>query len=312
MFARRQDAGLLAFAVLAGLGLAAVATVAAGYLDGLAGPGCNRPVLVSCGPGAGFLDVQDGIAGRLSFAIGVLPFVLGATIGAPLIARELERRTAAVIWALVPSRTGWLVWRVAPVLALLTLVLVVLALAGDRLTSASWPLQDPARSFADFAQRGPLIVARGLATFAVAMFVGVQTRRVLPALLVTFIFCAVIGFVSDATRTFGIAAVEVEGPAACATLGCAGQVTDAYRDPLGEMHAFREVIAAAGAVGVEGGPVSDEFRSWVRAQGYEEVTIAITGAAYPPVESRESAALILITVVATAASVLSVNRSSVD
>lgn len=309
-FAWRLDPLPLAFVAVGGLGLAAAGILGAAYLHSIAGPGCTPPVTVTCGSEAAFREFDDVVAGRLVFAIGALPFVVGTILGAPLIAREFERRTAAVVWGLSPSRRNWFIWRVAPVLALLLIVLVTLGLAGDRLTGARLPLQDPSRSFADYGMRGPLVVARGLATFAVGVLAGVLLRRVLPALLMTLAFGIVLSFASDTTRTAGIAPTEVGGPATCVRLSCI-EYGSMFRSPSGAIMSFGEALRLAGSSGVTGGPLSEDFRAWTRTHGYVEIEVAITGDRYSDVERRELLATSIVTVGVVAAAAAALKRSTV-
>jgi hypothetical protein len=310
-FAWRLDPVPLAFVVIGGLGLALGAVAAAGYLHGIAGPGCAPPLMVTCGSGPDFVTFSDAVAGRLAVAIGVMPFVAGAILGAPIVARELERRTAAVAWSLEASRDRWLVWRVAPVIGLLVIFLLGLALAGDRLTAERIPLQDPTRTFIDFGLRGPLIVARGLVVFAVAVFAGILSRRVLPALLLAVAFSFALAFVSDATRTIGVAWTEIDGYGECVTVGCV-RSTEAFRDPDGQIIPVREVLAIAGAAGIVGDTLSDSFKEWAQLHGYVEVSVAITGERYPEVEGRELAVTATLALVVAAGSVVALRRAVVS
>ena len=123
---------------------------------------------------------------RVLQLIGLLPIGAGLLLGAPLLARELERGTAPLPWTLSGSRRRWLLTRAAILGVVLLVALVPVALASERL-EASWnPSIDPAKSFLDDNYRGPILIVRGIVTFSVAVLAGLLLGRQLPALIVGF------------------------------------------------------------------------------------------------------------------------------
>jgi hypothetical protein len=128
--------------------------------------------------------------GNLVTAIGAplpivatgIPFVAGVLLGAPLVAREVEKRTAAIAWPLSRSRRGWLVGRVAPTALAVAAALLAVGAASEALLNAT---RETEPGFLDFGAHGPLIAARGLAVLSVGVLVGMVVGRVLPAVLVT-------------------------------------------------------------------------------------------------------------------------------
>jgi hypothetical protein len=112
----------------------------------------------------------------------VAPFLVGLFLGAPLLAREIEKRTAPMAWSLSPSRRRWLVGRVLPQAALLAVVLLLVGLASSALQDVAYP---DGRGFMDYGSRGLIVPARGLATFGIGAAVGLVVGRQLPAILVT-------------------------------------------------------------------------------------------------------------------------------
>jgi hypothetical protein len=75
--------------------------------------------------------------------------------------------------------------------------------------------------------------------------------------------------------------------------------------------AFADALAAAGAAGVKGGPASDSVRDWLDANGYTEITIAITGRRYPEVEGRELLATSVLATAAVIGAAVAVQRARV-
>jgi hypothetical protein len=113
------------------------------------------------------------------------PFALGLILGIPVVAREIEGRTAGIAWTLSRSRSRWLIQRVTP----LVVVVVVLAAAvgiGSEFVTRTNPFADLAidPGFADHTARGWMLPVRALAVLLLAIAVGAMVPRQLPALLV--------------------------------------------------------------------------------------------------------------------------------
>jgi hypothetical protein len=190
---RLQRFEIVGFTVLIALAcigayLTAAQLDATGYgppcLSGTPTPGCE----VSLRAFNGIADRQGALVQGF---LGVLPFLLGALAGAPLVAREIERGTSRLAWALAPSRGHWLVVRVAPVLAVVTVLCVAAGLALDRLATASFPMTDMANSFFGFGSRGVVLAARAVFVFAVGVVVGAAVGRVLPAMIIAGVIAAI-------------------------------------------------------------------------------------------------------------------------
>jgi hypothetical protein len=112
------------------------------------------------------------------------PFALGLFLGVPVVAREIEGRTAGIAWTLSRSRTRWLLQRVLP----LVVVVIVLAAAvgiGSEFVTRTNPYADLAANpgFADYTARGWMLPARALVVLLLAVAVGAMVPRQLPALL---------------------------------------------------------------------------------------------------------------------------------
>jgi hypothetical protein len=123
-----------------------------------------------------------GQAGLIRVGLAIAPGVLGLILGVPIVARELEMRTAVFSWALAPSRWRWLLARFLPMLLVAVVALGVIAWAGTTLYEALW-LGRYAPDLTEVSALGFSLVARGLAAVAVAMLVGVMIGRTMPALL---------------------------------------------------------------------------------------------------------------------------------
>lgn len=185
---------ILGFAVLVGL-LSLAALFVAGRLDntGYAAPcpadgsGGRACELIA----QEFWAIQKSQAAPVQGVLLILPFLLGALVGVPLVARELERGTGRLAWSLAPSRLRWLIGRLVPAAIAVFAVSLVAGLALDRLLAAAEPGMDVANSFAAFGLRGVVLAARAVLVFAIGVAVGAVVGRSLPALMITAVIAVV-------------------------------------------------------------------------------------------------------------------------
>jgi hypothetical protein len=148
----------------------------------------------ACRSAIGWGNTLAESVGILGAVATVAPFAAGIFLGAPLLSREIEHRTAPMAWSLGPSRRSWLVWRSAPLLALLLAALLVLGQASGLLLETA---QEGELGFRQLGMFGPILAARGVAVFGVGALVGLAIGRVLPAILVTaLVTVAIVGGMS--------------------------------------------------------------------------------------------------------------------
>ena len=113
-----------------------------------------------------------------------LPLLLGALVGAPLVAREVEQRTHLLIWTQGITRMRWLTVKLALVLGAGLLAL------GALMAVLIWwssPLAQIHGSFdiSVYDTSGPVFVAAALLALALGVFAGALTRRVVLAIFLT-------------------------------------------------------------------------------------------------------------------------------
>lgn len=140
---------------------------------------------------------QDAFGNAYNFAIPAFEegvplalVIIGALVGAPVVAREIEQRTQLVSWTQSASRRRWYLTKVAVVGSALAGVALVAGIANDRLqhpltqgglTSSRWVW---------FFSIDLALVGETLLAFALAVALGAWMRRTLPAVgaaLVTFV-----------------------------------------------------------------------------------------------------------------------------
>jgi hypothetical protein len=148
---------------------------------------CHPASSLAC---ANIRDDFDGNYGPAAQAITtllhVVPALIGAFVGAPVLARELEIGTFRYAWTLGFGRWRWTLAKLVP------LGIAVAAAAGLFSLLFSWYFQpffsDGSRIPLDpelFSLRGVAFAAWTLAGFAIGALAGMLIRRVVPAIAVT-------------------------------------------------------------------------------------------------------------------------------
>jgi hypothetical protein len=117
----------------------------------------------------------------------LIGFVVGLIVGVPLVARDIEHRTAHMAWTLGQSRTRWLLGRAVFGALVVVALLAGLAVVTDVLGAAMQPNDDLSRSFHFEGNRGAIILARGILALGIGVLVGAIVGRQLPALLLGLI-----------------------------------------------------------------------------------------------------------------------------
>jgi hypothetical protein len=154
-----------------------------------------QPASITCGA---LIDRFNGIGDFLSngFLLQAVPALVGAFVGAPVLAREMESGTFRFAWTQGVGRWRWTLAK------LVGLGVVTAAAAGALSILMSWYYEPyfstspqamslskefPASPFAPglFALRGVTFGAWTLAAFAIGVLAGILIRRVVPAIVAT-------------------------------------------------------------------------------------------------------------------------------
>jgi len=145
--------------------------------------GCDRLI-------QNFLEQAQGGWTGLIYSAGlailyVLPGLIGAFWGAPLVARELEAGTHRLAWNQSVTRTRWLLTKLGVVGAATVATMGLLSLAitwySSRLDEGTASTIKPEL----FGARDVVPIAYGLFAFAVGVTAGILIRRTVPAMAVT-------------------------------------------------------------------------------------------------------------------------------
>jgi hypothetical protein len=114
------------------------------------------------------------------------PLILGLFLGVPVVAREIEARTAPIAWALDPGRGRWLLQRALPILAVAMVAGILIGICGELLTQSPPFNEHPlGAGFSDYGSRLGQVPVRAVAVTVLGIAVGTLVPRQLPALLLT-------------------------------------------------------------------------------------------------------------------------------
>lgn len=211
--------------------------------------------------------------------VPLFPYLAGLLLGAPTIARELERGTARLAWSLGPSRMRWFAQRVLPLLVVTVVACFAIGVIGDRLVALYAPDVDLANAFVQFHQRGVLIASSGFLVACVAVAVGAIVGRTLPALLLALLLGGASVFAITEVDSKLLARESVPlGQNGVADL----QLDSRFQLPDGRLVTWDELMAIdPTAMQSELGPQ------------YPYVALGIPGVRHREVEAREAAADVL-------------------
>lgn len=149
----------------------------------------------------------DDSAWLLGIGASLFPAAMGLVLGVPIVAREVDARTASLAWSFARTRMLWFRQRVVPMLALLLGGLGTLAILSVILRDLSNPTGlDPRMD--QIGSQGTSLLGRGILGFGVALLVGAVLGRTLGAVLVSVILCGLLMLVGLAGVT-GLVAQRV-------------------------------------------------------------------------------------------------------
>jgi hypothetical protein len=155
-----------------------------GYLPCLTGDGSLNPVCFELqDPGSWATRIASTSMNLAAF----FPALAGLLLGAPLIARELDRGTARLAWSLGPSRPRWYVQRVLPILVVVAITSMTIGIVSEQLTQLFAPDVDLTKSFMAFHSRGVLIATGALLIGSIAVAVGSVVGRQVPTILLALV-----------------------------------------------------------------------------------------------------------------------------
>jgi hypothetical protein len=178
---RAESVGLAIVLVVLAVALVGTGIEMRGFEGGLACLSVNAAA--SCG-GQGDFVRAFGTLINLSGWLNVIPLLLGIFIGAPLVAREIERGTHRLAWTQSVTRRRWIVAKITGIVALAAAVggvLVVLMTWWRQ----PWDLIQSSFDGAGFDFEGLMPIAYSLFALSLGVLAGTLLLRTLPAMAVT-------------------------------------------------------------------------------------------------------------------------------
>jgi hypothetical protein len=218
------------------------------------------------------------------------PFALGLFLGVPIVAREIEGRTAGIAWTLSRSRTRWLLQRIVPLLLVVTVLAAAVGIGSEFITRTN-PFAELGANpgFADYTARGWMLPVRAVAVLLLAIAIGAMVPRQLPALLLagalTLALFVGLSLGMDTWMTAEARPMAIDEEGRFGPFGDGPRIFDiAYQDDAtGEVITMNDFYNRYGDVAIP-----DDLQS---PEGFTQVAIGITGDQYAPCVLRESAIL---------------------
>jgi hypothetical protein len=225
-----------------------------------------------------------------------------------VVAPEIEGGTAPSMWVLARSRARWLWGRTLPSLVAATAVLALLAVASQVLWLAREPyLPNPWLNFDDASLHGPILLAKGLAAYGVALTVGAMLGRTLPAVILA---TAVIWIGLAGTGTVARSLwMQAEGPSHIVAADSNGNVLafpGGYITGGGQRTADGRVIDNEEAYGLVPAGEQDPD-AWVTSH-LTQVYWGVPGDLFPAWDAAETAGYAVVGLLGVGAAFLVVRR----
>ena len=212
-------------------------------------------------------SLQSGGAQTVSTLMFVVPVLLGAFVGAPLISRELDTGTFRFAWTQGAGRTRW---------AISTLVLPALLLTAvtGAFTALLWWYFRPFLADGQVSEFLPLafgllgvaFAAWTLFAYALAAFAGTLLRRTIPAMAVTLIVYIVLA-IATATTIRPHYAAPVTEPG-WNQGGGAGWVISSWIEAPNGQHVSQAAANSLAPASVQNSQSPDAFTNWLTSHGY--------------------------------------------
>jgi hypothetical protein len=220
--------------------------------------------------GGGGRVISSGGAQTVSSLLFAVPVLLGAFVGAPLLAREFESGTFRFAWTQGAGRTRWAV-------STLVLPAVLLTAVTGAFTALFFWYFRPFLAIGQvsemlplaFALLGVAFAAWTLFAFAVAAFTGTLFRRTLPAMAVTLVVYIVLAIgTATAIRPHYLTPVTEQGWNGGPRAGWV--ISSWVKAPNGQILSQSDLgnVFAHLPASVQNSSSPDAFTNWLSQHGY--------------------------------------------
>ena len=316
---RQHRSALLGAAALLGALAVCLGVVGLQLHHDYAAAGTCRPA--SSPACAELAATSNGVGGFLAngFLLQVVPALIGAFVGAPVLARELEAGTFRYAWTQGFGRWRWALAKLVALGAVVTLA------AGAVSALTTWYYQpyfataNEARSLTElnplapglFDLRGVAFAAWTLAAFAIGGLAGMLARRVVPAIVATLVVYAGLALAAGGwLRQHYVAPLTVRGPSVPGSAWILSQrwTTRAGR-PVSQAVIDRVLLAAPPGIAGKGGvPKSSGTVGYLFQHGYTQVTSYQPAGRFWQFQWIEGGWLLALSVLLVAVTVVLVRR----
>jgi hypothetical protein len=224
--------------------------------------------------------------GVLQFTImGLLPFALGVLGGIPVVARELEDRTAQTAWWLSGSRSRWLLQRLGPIVIVLGVAIGLSALTAS-LVAGDWLRWHGAAGAQLLGSHGPVAIVRAFGAFGVGLASGALLGRTFPAFVGSVVVLLLVIVVATQARDAWLVQLPLEPlwerspmTGEWEWIGGVPRAV-AWGGPDGEILTPAEARQRARDAGVPPAQPNDPYdtqaEAWLNENGYAEITLGTT------------------------------------
>lgn len=286
---------------------------------------CHPAGSIVCGDLINTINGMNGFL-RNGLVLQAVPALIGAFVGAPVLAREIESGTFRFAWTQGLGRWRWTIAK------LVALGVVVAAAAGALGVLMSWYYQPyfaagnkglslfkggliGASPFAPglFDLRGVTFAAWTLAAFAIGVLAGIVIRRTVPAIVASLVVYAGLAIVAGGFLRRGyLAPLVTSTPNVAGSAWIVSQQWTSGGRPVSQSVIDR-VLSQGGplAVGKGGIPQSFNTMQYLARHGYTQLTTYQPASRFWPFQWIEGGWLLALSVLLIAVTVWIVRRRAV-
>jgi hypothetical protein len=274
---------------------------------------CHPAASAICSDMFSSVTTMDGFLAN-GVILQVVPALIGAFAGAPVLARELETGTFRYVWTQGFGRWRWALGK----LALLAVALA--AAAGVFTLLTSWYYQPyfavgnptPQTPFFPglFSLRGPAFAAWTLVAFAIGALAGMLIRRVVPAIAATLAAYAGLAVATGLyLRQHYLTPLLTSNPNLPGSAWAIGQQWQTKTGQPVSQSVLGQVLQGAPQLAGEGGPPkSFNATQYLIQHGYTQWTSYQPGSRFWPFQWIEGGWLLALSVLLIAATIWLVRR----
>jgi hypothetical protein len=129
---------------------------------------------------------------QITLILAVVPILLGLVLGVDAVGGEIQAGTAPLGWSITGNRRRWLADQMVPALTTAVAFALICGAINLVIVARVNPGHNLLQSYRDYEVWGVALVARALFGYALGLFFGAVSGRLVPALALGFVLIAVI------------------------------------------------------------------------------------------------------------------------